>query len=294
MSAEKDQKPVSAVSAPAAMPAGAVFLSYASEDAQAAERIATALRSGGIEVWFDQSELRGGDVWDQNIRSEIRNCTLFIPIISHHTQMRLEGYFRREWKLAIERMHDLAEQKPFLMPVVIDGTRDQEAVVPEAFRAVQWTPLPAGETPSVFVNRVQRLLSGEASTVKRANGGARGHNPVGSERLLPAAITLVILGAAAYFTVGKLWIAKPPASSPTLAPVAATAAGLQVLREVGDYELAAIYGQWGNTAKALDLLESALPDPEPDLLYLKVDPNLDPLRHEPRFQAIERALKFPD
>jgi hypothetical protein len=43
------------------MPAGAVFLSYASEDAAAAERIATARRAGGIEVWFDKSELRGGD-----------------------------------------------------------------------------------------------------------------------------------------------------------------------------------------------------------------------------------------
>ena len=37
-----------------------VFLSYASEDADAAQRICAALRAAGIEVWFDQSELRGG------------------------------------------------------------------------------------------------------------------------------------------------------------------------------------------------------------------------------------------
>jgi hypothetical protein len=42
---------------------GAVFLSYASEDAEAAERICEALRSAGVEVWFDQSELRGGEAW---------------------------------------------------------------------------------------------------------------------------------------------------------------------------------------------------------------------------------------
>ena len=36
----------------------AVFLSYASEDAVPARRIAEALRTAGIEVWFDQSELR--------------------------------------------------------------------------------------------------------------------------------------------------------------------------------------------------------------------------------------------
>jgi hypothetical protein len=39
----------------------AVFLSYASEEAVAAEKICDALRAAGIEVWFDRSELRGGD-----------------------------------------------------------------------------------------------------------------------------------------------------------------------------------------------------------------------------------------
>jgi hypothetical protein len=86
----------------------AVFLSYASQDAYAAQRICDALRAAGIEVWFDQSELRSGDIWDQKIRGEIRGCALFIPIVSQHTQERLEGYFRREWKLAIERTHDMA------------------------------------------------------------------------------------------------------------------------------------------------------------------------------------------
>ena len=108
----------------------AVFLSYASQDAGAAQKIAEALRAGGIEVFLDQSELRGGDAWDKKIRREIRDCVLFIPIVSHHTQDRLEGYFRHEWKLAIERAHHMAEQKAFLVPVVIDGTGDQEAFVP--------------------------------------------------------------------------------------------------------------------------------------------------------------------
>ena len=57
----------------------AVFLSYASQDAEAAGRICQALRAAGIEVWFDQSELRGGDAWDQSIRKQIKTCALFIP-----------------------------------------------------------------------------------------------------------------------------------------------------------------------------------------------------------------------
>src|SRR6204780_4692956 len=140
-------------------PSKAVFLSYASQDAGAARRICDALRSAGVGVWFAQSELRGGDAWDRQIRRHIHDCALFIPIILRITQARLEGYFRREWKLAVDRTHDMAERKPFLVPVVHDDTNDQEAEVPESFRSVQWTPLPDGQTPPAFVARVSGLLS---------------------------------------------------------------------------------------------------------------------------------------
>jgi len=33
---------------------------------------------------------------------------------------------------------------------------------------------------------------------------------------------------------------------------------------------------------------------DPGLISLKTDPLMDPLRNEPRFQAIERELKFPN
>jgi hypothetical protein len=113
MSAEKDREPVSGVSSQAMVPAGAVFLSYASEDGPAAERIAAALRRAGIEVWFDKSELRGGDTWDRQIRKQIHDCRVFIAVISAHTEARDEGYFRREWRLAVERAGDMAEGKAF-------------------------------------------------------------------------------------------------------------------------------------------------------------------------------------
>jgi hypothetical protein len=60
------------------------------------------------------------------------------------------------------------------------------------------------------------------------------------------------------------------------------------------YECARIYAQWGNRPQALEYLEWALRLHNPDLRRLKADPLMDPLRNEPRFQAIERALKFPD
>jgi len=140
-------------------PRNAVFLSHASEDTAAAERICRALRAGGIEVWFDQNELRGGDAWDHHIRKQIHDCALFIAVVSAHSNARNEGYFRREWRLAVDRTHDMADDSAFLVPVVIDDTNEATARVPEAFRAVQWTHLPAGDTPPAFTERVAQLLA---------------------------------------------------------------------------------------------------------------------------------------
>ena len=58
-------------------------------------------------------------------------------------------------------------------------------------------------------------------------------------------------------------------------------------------QYAAVYAQWGDTTKALSSLEAALRIRHVGLEYLKTEPMFDPLRKEPRFQAIERALMFP-
>jgi hypothetical protein len=174
-------------------PGRVVFLSYASQDAQAAQKICEALRAAGIEVFLDQSELRGGDAWDQKIRHEIHDCALFVPLISAHSDARHEGYFRREWKLAVDRTADMSDRVAFLVPVVIDDTSDSRADVPERFRQVQWTRLPGGETPAAFVERIKRLLSPERSPLNAVSGAAPGlREPVrASRRSKPVLLAIV-------------------------------------------------------------------------------------------------------
>jgi len=59
------------------------------------------------------------------------------------------------------------------------------------------------------------------------------------------------------------------------------------------YQYATVYAQRGDTREALEWLITAVRVRDPGLEYLKTDPLMDPLRNEPRFQAIERELKFP-
>ncbi len=59
------------------------------------------------------------------------------------------------------------------------------------------------------------------------------------------------------------------------------------------YQYAEIFAQWGDRNTALDWVEKALKLRDPGLVYTKVDPLMDPLRGEPRFQAVVQKLNFP-
>ena len=138
-----------------------IFISYASEDRTAARRLRDHLLEAGLEVWYDENELGGGDAWDQKIRRQIRDCDYFMPIVSATTQRRKEGYFRREWRLASERTMDMADDVLFLLPVSIDETNEAVARVPERFLTVQWLRLQDGKPSEALDALVKRLLAGE-------------------------------------------------------------------------------------------------------------------------------------
>jgi TolB-like protein len=208
-----------------------VFLSYASEDAGVAKRICDALRNAGIEVWFDQSELRGGDAWDQKIRKQIRDCALFVPIISAHTQARPEGYFRLEWKLAVDRTHLMAAEKAFLVPVVMDATTEPEALVPAQFRDVQWTRIPTGEVPAAFVDRIAALLNQPVASHVGSPERAVRRAPL---RRLPIVLTALSVAAVVALVIAMAmrggWLSQKPVpkveAGAASAPVATTPAAI--------------------------------------------------------------------
>ncbi len=143
------QKPSGDLDSSAAKSGEAIFISYSSDDIDAARRLHENLGEiGGDVAWFDKSALRGGDDWNRQIRSAIQRCTFFLPLISTNTEQRTEGFFREEWLEAAERSRKIQGRK-FIFPIVIDpdyrGNMGSYSLVPEQFRAFQYSHAPRGQ-----------------------------------------------------------------------------------------------------------------------------------------------------
>lgn len=62
---------------------------------------------------------------------------------------------------------------------------------------------------------------------------------------------------------------------------------------VSPYYFAIVYAGLGKPEKAIDWLEKAFADRSNGLVFLKVEPELDDLRSNPRFVALQQKLNFP-
>jgi hypothetical protein len=136
------------------MPDNAVFISYAREDLAAVQQLRAGLEAAGITTWFDVDRLEAGDDYDRKIQRNIARCSYFIPVVSATTQRRLEGYFRREWSYAMDRVRNMADGALFILPVSIDGTDAAAALVPDRFKALHFTQLPGGRVVPEFAQRL--------------------------------------------------------------------------------------------------------------------------------------------
>jgi hypothetical protein len=123
---------------PGRVPAGAVFVSYASEDRSKAQALCGALEAAGVESWFDVKDLEPGDAYDAKIRRGIEQSALFLVMISRNVLTNERRFFRKEWEYAVDVSKTVKPGTPFIVPVVIDETPIDDAGLPQEFRAASY------------------------------------------------------------------------------------------------------------------------------------------------------------
>jgi tetratricopeptide (TPR) repeat protein len=96
-----------------------VFISYASEDYELALRFTEDLKVFGLDPWLDKDSLEGGDRWKVKIKTAIRGCEYFIPLLSSKS-VGNKGYVSKEWETAFDFIKNRSYGEKFVIPVKLD------------------------------------------------------------------------------------------------------------------------------------------------------------------------------
>jgi TIR domain len=113
-----------------------VFVAYATEDLEAARRLAEALRAADCSPWLDKDRLMPGQNWTQTIERAISDADAFVACFSTRSVSK-RGQFQSELRHAMECAGKRPLDDVFLLPV-----RLERCVVPRAIaEQVQYVDL---------------------------------------------------------------------------------------------------------------------------------------------------------
>jgi hypothetical protein len=159
-----DVAPQKVAAAPTQTREPEIFLSYAGEDRQLAMSVRDQLAERGFLVWFDKNTspdtgIKAGEDWEARIRSMIRRCEIFIPLLSANSLLDQPGVVRREWCWAVERLPDYyGTKRSFIAPLIVDNSDPGGAGVPEEFRRLEIKRLLRGQLAEDFVMMLDQQL----------------------------------------------------------------------------------------------------------------------------------------
>ena len=213
-SSEAESKPLGSPVAASSRP---VFISYASHDADAAQKVCSALEAAGFLCWIAPRNVVPGTLYADGIVHAIDESSILVLILSE--QAIASAHVGREIERAVSKRH----------PVV--ALRIDAAPLTAAFEYFlnqsQW--IEGGGSDAAIAQLVsavgRHLAPGTVAAPSGANHATAGHRKttVGRRVWVIAAVVAVAL-ASAYFLVNKAWrtsrTAVPVASAERTASVA--------------------------------------------------------------------------
>ena len=138
-----------------------IFLSYSSHDRQRAEDISLALEAQGHAVFFDRSDLAGGEDYGSVIRDQIAGADLFIFLITP-ASVTQGAYTLSELRMARDRW---SHPGSHVLPVLLEPTTMND--IPAYLRSVTLFQ-PEGNAAAEIAALVSRLASRRRRRLKPA------------------------------------------------------------------------------------------------------------------------------
>lgn len=128
-----------------------LFLSYSWSDKLIIKKFKNEFEKCGVELFFDDDDLRNGDNFSDTISEYINKCDYILPLISNNSINRKESYvYDKEWTQAIyvekfKKSSGLFKdgQETYIRPYIIDETSPTDDRIPEEIRKRNITSVPS-------------------------------------------------------------------------------------------------------------------------------------------------------
>jgi TolB-like protein len=182
------------------IPAGAVFISYASQDAGIASSLVEALERQGVACWIAPRDVRPGDFYADAIVQAINACPVLVLVLS---------------KSAIDSSHVLREvERASAKKRPVIAFRIDAAPLPPGLEyflsASQWIDVSGGTSELGFPKLLESLRGRFASMPKPEFEPRLAMRPPSKKGLSRSVIALLVVATAAlvYFVTDKFWLGK--------------------------------------------------------------------------------------
>jgi formylglycine-generating enzyme required for sulfatase activity len=102
-----------------------VFISYAREDHEIAERLYEDLQRTGVTPWLDCRDLLPGQDWKVVIREAIQESSYFLALLSSNSITK-KGFVQKELKMALDLLDTLPPSEIFIIPAHLDNCKPND------------------------------------------------------------------------------------------------------------------------------------------------------------------------
>ena len=108
-----------------------IFINYSRKDSDFVDDLYALLNNEGYRPWMDRRDILPGEDWRRVINRAVRNCAVFIAVLSKNSVER-RGELQKEITTALEEKRGKLPGDIFIIPVKLD-----DCDVPECFENIQ-------------------------------------------------------------------------------------------------------------------------------------------------------------
>jgi hypothetical protein len=173
-----------------------IFISYSRKDIDFVRKLAGDLEKAGYDVWWDLTDLRGGDDWPRVIPSAIESSAFFLVVLSPNSAV--SDWVEKEYTLAL----DLRKK---IIPIMY-----QRSSIPFSLNTINYVNFTSGEYADNFKSLLNALgYTGQSPAIESA---APGHY------VFPIIVGILILLA----LISTFVLTPPPSPTATQTPIPST------------------------------------------------------------------------